>query len=186
MDLFGKKKCGEKNAVGGVIYRMKKIIFRLLTLISAILFFSAGMCTKVAVYGTDTNTDAVVKIYNADLYSSADRIQKAIESLGYAVTRADDTVTRFTTAWKLAPPDSHYSSYFNRKDFSASLGAYYQLVVEVTDLSPRLRVSVSTQVKSVAGKLTSANVLEKKILARIDDFLRSPQIEMTNVGVTNR
>lgn len=165
---------------------MKTIFLKSAAVIALFLFLSAGMCTKVAVYGTDTNTDAVVKIYNADLYSSADRIQKAIESFGYAVTRVDDMATRFTTAWKLVPPDSHYSGYFNRKDFSASQGSYYQLIVEVTDLSPRLRVSVSTQVKSVAGKLTSAHVLEKKVLARIDDFLRSPQIEMTNVGVTNR
>lgn len=165
---------------------MKKNISKLLAFISLLLFFSAGMCTKVAVYGTDTRTDAVSKIYNADLYSSADRIQKAIESLGYATTRADDTATRFTTAWTSVPPDSHYMNLFNRKDFSASQGSYYQLIVEVTDLSPRMRVSVSTQIKSVSGKLTSARVLENKVLARIDNFLRSPQIEMTNVGVTNR
>ena len=165
---------------------MKNIFFKLLAAVCGFLFLTASLCTKVAVYGTDTRTDAVFKIYNADLYSSADRVQKAIESLGYTVTRADDTTTRFTTAWSLVPPDSHYMNLFGRKDFSASQGSYYQLVVEVTDLSPRMRVSVSTQVKSVSGKLTSANVLENKVLARIDDFLRSPQIELTNVGVTNR
>jgi hypothetical protein len=134
------------------LHQMKPIVSRLLALVSAILFLTAGMCTKVAVYGTDTRTDAVSKIYNSDAYSAAQSIQKAIESLGYVVTRSDDMATRFTSAWTLAPPDSHYSSYFNRKDFSASLGAYYQLIVEVTDLNPRIRISVSTQVKSVAGK----------------------------------
>lgn len=165
---------------------LKSGIVKAVAMIALSLFFSAGMCTKVAVYGTDTRTDPVSKIYNSDSYSSGENIQKAIESLGYAVTRAEDTATRFTTAWTSVPPGSHYLNLFNRKDYSASQGSYYQLIIEVTDLSPRMRVSVSTQIKSVSGKLSSAHVIENKVLARIDDFLRSPQIEMTNVGVTNR
>ena len=40
--------------------------------------------------------------------------------------------------------------------------------------------------KSDLGKLKSSKVVERKVVKRVDEFMRSPQIVITNVGMQER
>jgi hypothetical protein len=147
---------------------------------------SANMCTKVVAYGSDANTPLVTQSYYSNLQTVREQSEDVLLNLGYEISSVDTSSNRITTGWRPVTSDSHYMVLFKHKDYSAASGAYYQMIIDMTDASPSVRVSVSTTVKSVAGKLSSSEVLENKFLTRLDDQLRSPQIEMTNVGVKNR
>ena len=49
-----------------------------------------------------------------------------------------------------------------------------------------IKVTYSPTVKTIVGPLESSGVIEKRLLTQLHDYLRSPQIEMTNVGVKKK
>ncbi len=150
------------------------------------IFNSAGMCTKVVAYGTDTVTEPVASSYSSNVYTVFDTAKKSLEQMGYQITSADMVNNRIITGWRPVTADSHYLMLFGRPDYAANDGAYYQITADVTEADNKVNLTVFSTVKSMAGKLTSSRVVEKKILKQVDDLMRSPQIEMTNVGVTGR
>jgi hypothetical protein len=143
-------------------------------------------CTKVVVYSRDVKNDAVTRSYRTDVYTAMEQTQRALEALNYKVLLVQEGMDQMKTGWRPTPPDSHYFSLFGRKDYSGNAGVYYQVIVDFVDDGTQVKVSVYTQIKSLVGKLKSSFVIEKKVLAKLDDFLRSPQIEINNVGVTER
>lgn len=166
---------------------MKRSLFKTIAVLVVLWAFnSASMCTKVVVYGTDTATDPVTHSYSTNLTTALEQSRKALESLGYSIASVDESRNRITTGWKPTRGDSHYLNLFERRDYGANAGAYYQLIVDVFEDGTKIKIAASTVVKSISGTLKSSNVVEKEALTRIDDYMRSPQIEMTNVGVTER
>ncbi|MCP5463973.1 MAG: hypothetical protein H7A33_03010 [Deltaproteobacteria bacterium] len=163
--------------------KQKKIFTQLMGLVVIGYFLTAGMCTKVVAYGTDNHTDPVAKEYSSNLPIVMEQAEKAFTTLGYDVVRVDNDFGRLRSGWRATAPDSHYLLLFDRKDFSANAGAYYQLLVDVKEEAGKVRVSVSTVVKSISGELLSNHVAEKDFLTLLSRYLRSPQIIMTNVGV---
>ena len=165
---------------------MRPRLLKIMSVLFIGLWLSASMCTKVVVYGKDERTDAVSKTYKSNLRLSMLQAQKALESLGYEVSRVDNQQHQILTGWAAVLSDSHYKHQFNRRDYSASQGAYYQLQVDIVEYGDAIKVSVHTNVKSLIGDLSTSQVVENKFLKRLSDFMRSPQIQMTNVGVTER
>lgn len=153
---------------------------------AGLICFSVIACTKVVVYGVDTVTEAVTERYSSNVATAVQKAEEALKSLGYHVLQVDHATGRIKTGWRPVKASSHYLTLFKRREYSASQGAYYQLVVDVREDGPWVAVSVATLVKSVAGRLSSSHVVEKAFLKRFSDFMRSPQIEMTNVGVAER
>lgn len=150
------------------------------------LLASAQLCTKVVTYGATNYTTPVEHRYSADMATVTRQTQRALETLGYEVLSVDESRNRITAGWKPTTSDSHHFLLFDRQDFSAATGSYYQLIADLVQDGSVVRVSLSTAVQSVAGKLSSSKVEENRVLTRLDDYLRSPQILMTNVGVQNR
>lgn len=165
---------------------MKRHLAFLKTLPVVFVALCAIRCTSVMVYATDHTTEAVTKKYTGDAMTVYEKSKKALENLGYDITSADDYQYQITTGWRPVKSDSHYLELFKRKDYAASDGSYYQLAVNCVSEGSYTRVDVKTTVKSAAGKLSSSKSLEKSFLSRLDDALRSPQIQVTNVGVENR
>ena len=164
---------------------MKKI-FKITALIFLTLGTPASMCTKVITYAADHPTEAVVHAYSSNIAVAMQQAQKALATLGYEVAQVDESRNQIITGWQPSKSDSHYMELFKHKDYSGNSGAYYKLVVDVFEEAPRVKVSVYTIVKSLSGNLTSSHVVENQLLKRIDDYMRSPQIEMTNIGVQER
>lgn len=143
-------------------------------------------CTKVVVYGMNTTTKPLTHSYSTNLNTALQEVQEALKTLGYKVQHVNDATFQVKTGWLPVKGHSHYMDLFNRKDYSASSGSYYQLLVDMTSDGNKVNVTVSTTVKSVAGRLSSSQVVERQFLTRLDDLMRSPQIQLTNVGVTER
>lgn len=165
---------------------MRYFIINLLCLVSIWLWSTGASCTKVVAYGVDHQTQALTHTYSSNISNAMEQTEAALESLGYKILRVDESRHRITTGWQPVKSHSHYMNLFNRKDFAASDGAYFQLIADIFSDGPGVKVAVSTKVKSIAGRLSSSYVAEKQALGQIDNFMRSPQIEMTNVGVKGR
>lgn len=165
---------------------MKSFMIRLFGLGFLFLVATAQMCTKVVTYGRSTSTDVVTRSFAVDMTTALNETQKAMTTLGYQVLSVDESRNRVTAGWRPTTSDSHYMDLFGRKDFAAATGAYYQLVADFSDDAGKVKVSLSTTVQSVAGKLSSSKIEEEKFFNKLEDYLRSPQILMTNVGVQGR
>ena len=76
--------------------------------------------------------------------------------------------------------------FFERRDYGLTDGAYYQLVVDIMEEGSQMKVAVSTTIKSIAGKMKTSGKVEKRILKQLKNYLRAPQIQMTNVGVKKK
>lgn len=152
----------------------------------AVLVCSASSCTKVMVYATSHTTDPVSKKYAGDPVTVYEKSKKALEGLGYQIVSTDDYQYQITTGWQPVKSDSHYLELFERRDYAASDGSYYQMLVTCVSEGAYTRVDVKTSLQSASGKLSSSKSLEKAFLSRLDDALRSPQIQLTNVGLENR
>lgn len=160
---------------------MKTRIFVLMLLI---LCF--GACTKVVVYGTDNITKSMNNRYLASKSGLFHQCIRALDQMGYNLNEVDEDRGTIVTGWRPTASSSHYLLLFDHKDFSANAGSYYQIILKIEDQGPYAGVDVSTRVRSVSGKLSSHHLLEKKFLAKLSDFMRSPQIEITNVGQKDR
>ncbi|MBF0107395.1 MAG: hypothetical protein HQM16_18955 [Deltaproteobacteria bacterium] len=165
---------------------MQKFFLKLMALFVLSVSLSAAMCTKVVTYAKDHRTEAIAHSYSTNIPIAMQQTQVALKSLGYNVQGVDWSTNQITTGWRPVTSDSHYMNLFNRRDYSANSGSYYQLVATCSQESHKVGVSVYTVVKSLTGNLSSSMVVEKKFLGRLDDFMRSPQIEITNVGLTER
>lgn len=143
-------------------------------------------CTKVVTYSTTVTTAPIEKSYSTSIYVAMEKTKKAFESLGYEVIRVEESQNQIVTGWRPTLSNSHYLDLFKRPDYSANAGAYYQMVADISEQNNRVKVVVYTNVKSVVGNLVSSKVLENKFFDRLGDFIRSPQIEITNVGMTER
>jgi hypothetical protein len=75
---------------------------------------------------------------------------------------------------------------FGRKDHGTTDGSYYQLIVDIMPETSRIKMLVSTTVKSITGKIETNEVVERRVIKQVDHLLRSPQIEITNVGVEKK
>lgn len=146
----------------------------------------AVRCTRVVATASDHVTEPVVKSYPGapeQIYSQSMRV---LANMGYETPTADNAQFQIVTGWKAVTSGSHYLELFNRQDYAATDGAYYQLMVNIAADGVYSKVEVKTNAKTLAGKLTSSKRLERAFLLRLDDALRSPQILITNVGVQNR
>lgn len=150
------------------------------------LMLTAGMCTKVVVYAKDYETDSISERFAGEPDTLIHQSIQVLQNLNYQFSDIQDESKRIVTGWQSTSSNSHYMNLFNRKDYSASAGSYYQLIINFLPEGNFTRVEVATKVKSISGKLQSTKILEKKFLKSLKDYTRSPQIQITNVGVSNR
>jgi len=150
------------------------------------LTLDAQGCTKKIVYSRNYNTQPRTSLYYADKTALMENARRIIENLDYSILSYETETGKIVTGWKPVESDSHYLNLFGRKDFGNTDGAYYQLVIDVIPEGPKLKVLASTTVKTIVGKLNTNNVVERRFLDKLDNVMRSPQIEITNVGMEKK
>lgn len=143
-------------------------------------------CTKVVVRAKEQKTNPVSKQYASDVSSVFTASQQALEHMEFAMQDVDPLQLHLETRWHSTTSDSHYMDLFGRKDFAVNQGAYYKLVVDAEQQGNYVGVTAYTVLKTVAGKLESSQVVEGEFFKHLDDSMRSPQIEVTNVGMTSK
>lgn len=148
--------------------------------------FSGQVCTKEIVYGKDYYTDPQKAYFQNDKSEVFQAVSKTLELYGYEVYNIDESKGRITSGWRPVEVDSHYFDLFGTKDYGSSDSSYYQLLVDLTEEGTQIKVAVATKVKSIVGRLYSSSKIERQIIHQLEDYLRSPQIEMTNVGVRKK
>ncbi len=168
---------------------MKKILRNLgVVVMCCSLWFllNAQGCTKKIVYSKNFNTQPRKSFYYADKTSVMENTRKLLENLNYSILGYETETGKIVTGWKPVESDSHYLNLFGRKDFGNTDGAYYQLVVDVLPDGPKMKVLVSTTVKTIVGKLETNGIIERRVIEKLDNVMRSPQIEITNVGMEKK
>lgn len=147
---------------------------------------TAETCTRVIVYAKDYHTDPRKASYSTNQVTIIAALRESLKLFGYEIHLVDEERGKIISGWRPVESDSHYAKLFDRRDYGVSDGAYYQVVIDLIQEGPQVKVMVGTLVKSLAGRLESSGKVERRILDQLADNLRSPQIEMTNVGVTER
>ena len=146
-------------------------------------FFSAAACSKPALYGSLQESPPIIKYYQVPKADSFRAAKEALVFLGYSVKQEDLTQGIIETYWQPATADSHYVYVFGRKDYG-TVGAYYRIVVKVSDrANGGSEVSITNAAKSYISNLKSSQEEESKIFAKIDDFTRKRDIQVTNIGL---
>jgi hypothetical protein len=166
-----------------------RFMLKALTLISVLfLWFSTTgqMCTKDIVYSKDYYTQPVSQYFDTDKATMMETVNRALEHDGYEIYNIDEAKGRYITGWKSVESDSHYLDFFGRRDYGLADSVYYQLVIDLLDEGSRVKVVASTTIKSIAGPMKSSGKVEKRIIAQLKDYLRAPQLIMTNVGVRKK
>ena len=148
--------------------------------------FSAQTCTMVIVHGKDHATQPYKASFQSDRGSILAAAKKSLEDKGFQILTYEETPGKIVTGWRPVAADSHYFNLFGRKDYGVSDGAYYQLFVDLIDEGNQTKVLISTTTKNIVGKLESSGKIEKAVISDMEVLLQSPQIEMTNVGVSKK
>lgn len=156
---------------------------RMISLAGVVLLVFAASCSKPLI--TATASDNVLfmsRDYGAsanDLYYAT---RWALGEAGYPIAREDLQDGVITTAWLPVKSDSHYVPVFDRRDFGVT-NSYYRLEIRIEPDGGQTEVKVGSRVKGIVSKLRSSGIEEDKILARIGDYVRKGEPEITNLGI---
>lgn len=148
--------------------------------------FTGQMCTKAIVYGKNYDTPPKKIRFQSDRASVFSAVEKTLQSQGYQIVEVDESRARFVTGFRAVESDSHYFNLFGRKDYGLTDSAYYRVTVDMIEEGSKVKVLVSTTIKTVIGKLESSGKVENRILTQVGDLVRSREIQMSNVGIESR
>ncbi len=158
--------------------KKNKKYFWSLTLIALL---SLAACNKVILHSHDKDFDPAVKTFSVPPEDALKAAKEALLSRGYRIH--DEDKEKIRTAWLSTKADSHYVDLFDRKDYG-TIGAYFRIVVHVTEKNGKSEVEISAPIRSViTGRVRTSYYEEKRILAKMTDLLRKDDFEITNVGV---
>ncbi len=148
-----------------------------------ILLLVISGCAHPAYEGREVTTETFSRQFTTDANQAYYGVRWALKTDGYAITEEDLQNGMVKTGWLATKVDSHYMNVFGRRDYGVN-GGYYMLDVQLTPLDGgQTEVSVTSHVRSMMSNLKSSGIEEKKILKRIADYLRSPNVKVTNIGI---
>lgn len=141
-----------------------------------------GGCTKVFRTAEPTAPQIFKKRYEAtpnDLYYA---LRWALKTYGYPIAEEDLQNGIIKSRYVPVKAASHYIAVFGRQDYGAS-GAYHQLEVRLLPAGAQTEVQIGSRIQGVVSKLKSSGREEKMIFSKVGDYLRDPNIQVTNQGV---
>ena len=147
---------------------------------------SGQTCTKDIVYSKDYYTQPVSESFEIGMTQAMARMEKVLPKFGYNIIQQDEAQHKFITGWRPVEADSHYVFLFDRRDYGITDGTYYQLLVDLIQQGSKVKVALSTKIKTIVGPLESSKKVEQRILKQLADDFRSPQIEITNVEMRKK
>lgn len=159
---------------------MKTLMLFLLAL--ALLPLSG--CNKAILYGRDKEMEPVAKAFSISTSDAFKMAKESLASLGYRIEKEDESQGTIRTSWLPTKASSHYVDLFDRRDYG-TVGAYYRILVHVSENNGKTQVEVSAPTRSIiVGRLMTAHREENKVLKKMTELLRREDFEMTNVGVS--
>lgn len=141
-----------------------------------------GGCAKVFRTAEPATPQIFKKRYEAtpnDLYYA---LRWALKTYGYPIAEEDLQNGILKSRYVPVKATSHYVAVFGRKDYGVT-GAYHQLEVRLLPAGAQTEVQIGSRIQGVVSKLQSSGREEKMIFAKVGDYLRDPNIQVTNQGV---
>ena len=156
----------------------KFVVVLILWFISAA---SAG-CGKPRLFGKEMEVRPITQSFPVDAKTAFKATKDALAFYGYDVQKEDEKASTLETHWQPTTSDSHYVIVFNRPDYG-TVGAYHKVVAKISSQGNQSTVEIYSQAQSIISNRVSIGHEEHKILTKIADFTRKPNIEVTNVGL---
>lgn len=160
---------------------MKKHITSYLLLLAPVLFHS---CATPAIQAKEQTMPGISRTFDATPNDAYYAVRWALKTDGYNITKEDLDNGIVVSSWLASKVDSFYIDPFGpeHKDYGVN-GAYYKLEVKITPDGGKTRVEVVPHVKCIYPNLKSSHKEEKRVLKRVADYLRKPDINVTNIGI---
>ncbi|MDO8527476.1 MAG: hypothetical protein Q7T03_07310 [Deltaproteobacteria bacterium] len=115
-----------------------------------------------------------------DLYYA---LRWALRTYGYPIAEEDLQNGVIKSHYVPVRAYSHYVPlYIDRKDYGAN-GAYHQLEVRLVPKSGNTEVMIGSRIQSIVVPMKSSGTEEHMILDKVADYLRSANVQVTNVGL---
>ena len=149
---------------------------------SLLILLLAAACGKPRLFGKEMEVRPIVKIFPMESEQAIKSAKEALAYNGYNIQREDPEKGILETHWQSTSSDSHYVKFFERND-QGTVGAYHKIIIKITPKGTNSQVEIYSLAKSFIPNLLSTGVEEQKVLAKISDFTRKENIEVTNVGV---
>lgn len=106
----------------------------------------------------------------------------ALRTYGYPIAEEDHQNGVMKTRFVPVGPKSHYIPVFDRKDYGVN-GAYHRLEVRLVPKGGATEVQIGSRIQSVVAKIHSSGSEEEMILEKVATYLRSPNVQATNLGI---
>lgn len=156
---------------------MKTISFLLLF---GLLALSA--CTKTYRVAKETSPKLIQKEFAASPNDVYYALRWAFRSHGYPMAIEDLQNGVLKTRYVPVTPSSHYVAVFDRKDYGVT-GAYHQLEARLVPRGGKTLLKIGSKIQGVVANIHSNGSEEKMILGKVADYLRDPNVQVTNQGV---
>lgn len=156
-----------------------------LAVVMAVFVLSAS-CAKPMLDAKTHQMPNVSRDFKTDANQAYYAVRWALKTNGYAIANEDLQNGIITSGWLDSPVDAFYTTPFGHRDYGAN-GAYYQLVINIVPQDGGMtKVEITSRVKSIVSHLQSSGKVEKKILKKISDYLRTSDINVTNIGMEEK
>lgn len=141
-------------------------------------------CTKIYRVAKPTPPQLFKKKFAANPNDIYYALRWALKANHYPIAEEDFQNGILKTRYVPVRVYSHYIDIFGRRDYGVS-GAYHQLEVRLTPQGGggHTEVQIGSRIQGVVSNLKSNGREEKMILGKIADYLRSPNVQVTNLGV---
>lgn len=147
-----------------------------------LLLASSAGCTKVFRTATPSQPTLYKKSFAAspnDLYYA---LRWALRTYGYPIAEEDLQNGVIKSHYVPVKTYSHYLPLFNRQDFGVNAG-YHQLECRLVPQNGTTEVQIGSKIQSMVARLRSRGTEEQMILQKVADYLRSQNVQVTNVGL---
>ena len=141
-------------------------------------------CAHPMFEAKEKTTTTVSRAFDTDANEAYQAVRWALKTSGYSITGEDLQNGVVTSGWLPTTVDSHYVDPFGgHRDYGVN-GAYFMLEVKIVPMdSGQTDVQISSRVKGMMAHLRSSKVQEGSVLNKVSDYLRKPDIRVTNLGV---
>lgn len=148
-------------------------------LLASCFLFSCAKTYRVA---TPTQPKYYKQAFAASPNDVYYALRWAFRTHGYPIAEEDLQNGVIKTRYAPVKANSHFLNTFDRKDFGIN-GAYHQLEARLAAKNGKTEVQLGSRIQSVVANLQSSGAEEKMILQKVADYLRSPNVQITNLGV---
>lgn len=172
----------EKRKEKSYSLKIKTFIFSLSFLSLLFSLFSLSSCTKTVATAKPMALPAYKQTFAATPNEIYYALRWALKAYDYPIAEEDLNNGIIKSRYVPVKATSHYVDLFGHQDFGVS-GAYHQLEVKLVPKNGHTEVQIDSRVQAVVKNIKSTGQEEELILTKVEDYLRSANTSVTNLGV---